>query len=339
LRSGENQYARPMGHPRLVHAISTRAEHFDGLRYDPLSEVVVTSGATEAITSTLLGLLDPGDEVILFEPFYDSYPAAVAMAGGVARYCTLRFPTFDLDVQELEKLFTARTRVVLLNTPHNPTGKVFRRAELEEIARLCRDHDVLLLSDEVYEHLTFDGARHVPPATLPGMRERTVSIHSAGKTFSLTGWKVGWALAPERLARAIQAAHQFVTFTTATPLQIAVAEALAEQREGYLEGFRAEYTKRRALLLDGLWAAGFEVAVPDGTYFALADFSRLFSGDDQTFARHLVESCGVAAIPPSVFYERCPEEGRRLLRFSFAKRLETLESACERLRQLRPLES
>ena len=334
LRDGEhhcNQYARAMGDPVLTAAISDRVQADYGLEYDPLSEVVVTCGATEALTSAMLGLLNAGDEVILFEPFYDSYPAAVAMAGAVPRYCTLRFPEFILDLEELRGLFSERTRMLLLNTPHNPTGKVFRRAELEAIAALCREHDVIVLSDEVYEALTFDGVPHVPMATLPGMRERTITASSAGKTFSFTGWKIGWATGSEDLLRGIYAAHQYVTFTVARPLQLAVAEALRTQRRTYIDAFRADYTARRDLLVEGLRRAGFEVAVPRGTYFILAAFDALWNGDDMSFARHLVESRGVAAIPPSSFYAANVAEGRRLLRFSFAKRLETLAEAVSRL--------
>jgi N-succinyldiaminopimelate aminotransferase len=334
LREGANQYARPAGHPLLVRAIAARARAQYGLEYDPETEIVVTSGATEALTSTMLGLLDPGDEVILFEPYYDSYPASVAMAGGVVRCATLRFPDFALDADELRALFNERTRLLLLNSPHNPSGKVFSRSELEVIAGLCCEHDVIVLSDEVYEHLTYDGVEHVPISSLPGMRERTFSVHSSGKTFSLTGWKIGWGMGAAPLAAAAFAAHQFVTFTTATPLQVAVAQALEEHRETYLAGLRREYTARRDFLVTVLREAGFEVAVPRGTYFILAGFSRLWEGDDLSFARHLVEAHRVAAIPPSVFYRERPEEGRRLLRFSFSKRLETLERAAERLRGL-----
>jgi N-succinyldiaminopimelate aminotransferase len=337
LRSGENQYARPQGHPRLVEAITDRIHHFYGLDYDPYSEVVVTSGATEAITGALLGLLNPGDEVVVFEPFYDSYPAAIAMAGARPRYATLRFPDFVVDFDHLASLFNSKTRVLLLNSPHNPTGKVFSEEELLSIGRLCEEHDVVILSDEVYEHLTFDGARHVPPASVGDLRQRTVSVHSSGKTFSLTGWKIGWAVAPAALAAAVQAAHQFITFATATPLQVAVASALTEEREEYVKRFQSEYAARRQQLVEALVEVGFDVAVPQGTYFALADFSRLWRGDDQGFALHLVREVGVAAIPPSVFYNARPEEGRKRLRFSFAKRLETLSAAAKRLRKLEPL--
>jgi N-succinyldiaminopimelate aminotransferase len=331
LRSGDNQYARSMGHPRLVEAVARHQERYYDLRLDPLTEITVFSGATEGIASSLLGLLNPGDEVILFEPFYDSYPACVAMAGAVPRYCTLHFPDFSLDADDLASLFNDKTRLLLLNTPHNPTGKVFSRDELAAIAELCIKHDVIVLTDEVYEHLVFDGAEHVPMATLPGMRERTLSLSSAGKTFSFTGWKVGWATGPVPLVAAAQAAHQFVTFATATPLQVAVGHALDHLGEDYYREFNAEYSERRRFLLDALEAAGLNPAPPQGTYFVLADFTSIHDGDDRAFVRQLIEEKGVAAIPPSVFYKAHPEAGARLVRFAFCKRMETLRAAAERL--------
>jgi N-succinyldiaminopimelate aminotransferase len=331
MQAGHNQYARSMGHPLLVEAIAAQQRALYGLEWDPLSEITVCCGATEGIAASLLGLLNTGDEVILFEPYYDSYPACVALAGGAARFCTLRFPDFALDSEALAALFGPRTRVLVLNTPHNPTGKVFTVAELDEIARLCQRHDVVVLADEVYEHLTFDDARHVPMATRPGMRERTLTLSSTGKTFSLTGWKIGWATGPAHLVAATQAAHQFLTFCAATPLQVAMAVALGALGDGYLEAFRTAYAGRRTRLLEVLRAAGFDVAPPDGTYFILADFHRLSGADDRTFAEQLICEHGVAAIPASAFYTAMPAEGRRLLRFAFCKRLETLEAAAERL--------
>ncbi|MBI5507320.1 MAG: aminotransferase class I/II-fold pyridoxal phosphate-dependent enzyme [Deltaproteobacteria bacterium] len=337
MRAGANQYARSRGHLELVRAISETRAQLYGLSYDPETEVVVFSGATEGILSSLLGLLNPGDEVILIEPFYDSYPVCVTLAGAVPRYVTLKFPDFALDVAELERQITKRTRVLVLNTPHNPTGKVFTPAELGAVADLCVRHDLVVLADEVYEHLTFDGRRHLPIATVPGMRERTLTLSSTGKTFSLTGWKVGWATGPQRLVDAAQAAHQFVTFATATPFQVAMATALRRFILGgdYLADFQRQYAARRDFLVRALTNAGFAVAIPAGTYFIVADFSRLSSEDDQTFARRLVTEHGVATIPPGAFYAAHPEEGRRLLRFAFCKRLETLEAAAARLRALR----
>lgn len=336
LQRGHNQYARSMGHPSVVQAIAAKVQRHSGLAYDPMTEVLVFSGATEGIASSMLGLVDPGDEVILFEPFYDSYPATAAMAGAVVRTCLLRFPDFGLDVDALGALFNERTKLLLLNTPNNPTGKVFTRAELAVIAELCVRHDVLVLADEVYEHLTYDGAVHVSIATLPGMRERTLTLSSSGKTLSLTGWKVGWGTGPVPMVQAAQAAHQFVTFATATPLQVAIGKALSTLGEKFYTDLQAEYAQRRAFLLDVLTDAGFTPSPPQGTYFVLASYERLSDADDRTFARELVEKHGVAVIPPSVFYAAAPEEGRRLLRFAFCKKQQTLENAAERLRKLRP---
>lgn len=336
LRSGHNQYARSMGHPELVSALAALEEEVYGLRYDPMSEVVVTSGATEAITAAVLGLVNPGDEVILFEPYYDSYPAAVAMAGGVPRYCTLRFPHFALPVSELAALINDRTRLIVLNSPHNPSGKVFTRDELAAIAELAQRHDLLVISDEVYEHLTYDGAIHVPIASLPRMRDRTVTISSAGKTYSFTGWKIGWAMSAAPLAQAVQAAHQFITFATSTPVQVGLARAMRELGVGYFGSLRAEYQLRRDFMVDVLGRCGFEVSVPRGTYFILAAFSRLFPGTDRAFAEKLVREQKVAAIPPSAFYTRAKDEGARLLRFAFCKTQPTLDAARERLETLNP---
>lgn len=334
LRAGHNQYPRSMGHPALVEAVAQKYRRAYGLEFDPMQEVVVFSGATEGIASSMLGLLDPGDEVILFEPVYDSYPACAALAGATARFCALRPPGFALDIEELAALFTDRTRLLVLNSPHNPTGKVFSRAELEGIAALCLRHGVRVLCDEVYEHLTFDGAEHVPLASLPGMRERTLTLSSTGKTYSLTGWKVGWGVGPRDLVAAAQAAHQFVTFATAAPFQVAMAEALHRYAAEYFAELRREYTERRDFLASALTAAGFDVHLPRGTYFILAGYSRLSDLDDIAYSRKLVETIGVAAIPPSVFYPRHPELAGRMLRFAFCKKRETLEEAAERLRKL-----
>ena len=334
LRSGHNQYPRSMGVPRLVQAIAKHQADQYGLDYDPMQEVVVFSGATEGIASSLLGLVDPGDEVIVFEPFYDSYPACIAMAGGIPRFCTLRFPDFALDHDAFAALFSDRTKLVLLNTPHNPTGKVFSRDELTSVADLCRRHDVSVVADEVYEHLTYDGIKHIPMASIPGMRDRTLTLSSAGKTYSFTGWKIGWATGPAPMVAAAQAAHQFVTFASAAPLQHAVAAALERFGEDFYAELRGEFQQRRDFLVGVLEEVGFEVAIPRGTYFILADFRGVGAGDDRAFAKHLIESCGVASIPPSVFYRAHPDEGSRLLRFAFCKKMDTLQRAAERLRRL-----
>ncbi len=334
LRSGQNQYARSMGYQPLVEALSEKIQQHYKLKYDPYTELVVCSGATEAMASTFLGLLNPGDEVVFFEPYYDSYPACAAIAGAVGRYYTLRFPDFSIDFKELEKCFSRRTRLLVLNTPHNPTGKVFTQAELEGIAALCEKHDTVVAADEVYEHLTYDGAKHVPIASIPGMRERTLTISSAAKTFSLTGWKVGWASGPAQLIAAVQAAHQFLTFAVATPFQAAIAMVLQSDNSEYYRKLREQYLERRDLLLKALKETGFRVSVPAGTYYILADFTRLLDCDDRAFARYLVKQCKVAAIPPSVFYTRDPSEGKRLVRFAFCKKIETLSEAALNLKNL-----
>ncbi len=335
LRAGHNQYARSMGALPLVEAIATHQKRFYDLNYDARAQVVVFSGATEGLMSSMLGLLNPGDEVVLFEPFYDSYPACLAMAGAVPKYYTLRFPDFAIDEGELEALFSDKTKLIVLNTPHNPTGKVFTEKELQVIARLAQKYDAMVLTDEVYEHLTYGDAVHTPIATLPGMYERTLSLSSTGKTYSFTGWKVGWGTGPQPMIAAAQAAHQFVTFATASPLQHAVAHALNEHAQTFYDELKQMYEAKRAQLLSAVERMGLTVAKPDGTYFLLANFSERFSGSDIDFAKHLIEKAGVATIPPSGFYKVCKEEGQRLIRFAFCKRKETLDEAVLRLQRLK----
>jgi N-succinyldiaminopimelate aminotransferase len=332
-RGGENQYARSQGHPRLVRALAARYAKTHGQTLDPMTQIGVFSGCTEAIFCALVGLLEPGDEVILFEPFYDSYPVGVACAGAVAKFCTLRAPDFRLDAAEVERLITPRTRVVLLNTPHNPTGRVFSRGELEALAEVCARHDLWLISDEVYEHLTY-GVDFVPPSTLPQLRDRTLTLSSAGKTFSMTGWKVGWSMGPAPLVAAAQAAHQYVTFATHTPTQVALAEVLESLDDRFYDTLRAEYRARRDLVVDALRHAGFEPLCPDGAYFVLARFGRHAEAglDDRALALRLVAEAGVAAIPPSPFYS-ASDDGRAMLRFAFCKRTTTLTAAAERLQR------
>ncbi len=332
LQAGENQYARSMGHPRLVRAVAAAVARDQGLTYDPDGEVAITCGATEGIAAAMLGLLEPGDEVLACEPVYDSYPAAAAMAGARIVPITLRFPDFTLDTDAVERAITPRTRLLLLNSPHNPTGKVFGGDELAALADICRRHDLLVLSDEVYEHLAYDGREHRSIAALDGMRERTLRLSSAGKTFSCTGWKIGWATGPQPLIASLQAAHQFLTFCAATPLQVAVAHALETLDDGFYTDLRAQYQARRDFLAGVLTDVGFRVAPCQGTYFLMADISGLWEGDDVSFARHLIADRGVAAIPPSVFYLDAKDEGRRLLRFAFCKEMATLEEAATRLR-------
>jgi N-succinyldiaminopimelate aminotransferase len=336
IRAGHGQYARMSGIPELHRALSAKYRSDPGLAYAADTEIVVTSGATEAIFAAIQGVCDAGDEVVLFEPFYDSYKACVRMAGAAARVVTLREPDWRFDPAELHAAFGPRTRAVLLNTPHNPTGKVFSPDELEAIARLCRERDVLCITDEVYEHLVYEG-RHVAMAALPGMRERTITISSFGKTFSLTGWKIGWALAPPELAAAVRTAHQFITFATATPLQHGAAAALAAG-PAYYASLKSGYLARRDYLVGELARVGFRVRAPQGTYFVCADFRPFGFSDDREFARHLIEKVGVAAIPPSAFYDD-PAPGRSWVRFAFCKKRETLEAAVSRLtRALAPRE-
>lgn len=331
IRAGHNQYCRMAGIPPLIAAISEHQRRFYDLSYDPESEITVYSGATEAIFAVLQALCEVGDEIVLFEPYYDSYRASVSMAGAVPRLVTLRPPSFAYDPAELEAAITPKTRAILLNSPHNPSGKVFTRAELEHIAELCRRHDILAITDEVYEHLVYEG-EHVPLATLPGMRERTIQISSAGKTFSFTGWKIGWTCAPPAISAALRCAHQFITFCTATPLQAGAARAY-RAADAYFEKLATEYRRRRDRLCDGLDALGFRVLRPQGTYFVLTDIRPLGFDDDIAFCRMLPEQVGVAAIPPSVFYSQS-DEGKHLVRWAFCKSDAVIDGALERLKRL-----
>ena len=333
IRGDHNQYARMAGVPELVRAISEKVETWTGLAYDPMEEVTVFSGCTEAICSTLLALCDPGDEVVLFQPYYDCYHAAVVMAGATPRFVTLHAPEFRWSVEELEAAFSSKTRVVLLNTPQNPTGRVLDREEMETIARLAKAHDVVVVTDEVYEHLVFEG-EHIPMATLPDMRERTVTLNSTGKTFSMTGWKVGYSTAAAPLTRAVRTAHQFVTFATATPLQHAMIAAMRAPPSYYVR-LLADYRARRDQLVAALSAAGLDVYPCQGTYFVCAGFGGLGFDDDVEFCKHLIETAGVVAIPPSAFYED-KQLGRSYARFAFCKTEATLAEAARRLESLRP---
>ncbi|MEV4559917.1 pyridoxal phosphate-dependent aminotransferase [Kitasatospora sp. NPDC049285] len=332
LREGHgNQYPPGPGIPELRAAIAEHQQRFYGLEYDPDTEVLVTAGATEAIAAALLALLEPGDEVIAFEPFYDSYAACIAMAGAVRVPLTLRQPDFRPDLDELRALITPRTRLLLVNTPHNPTGTVLTAEELATIAELAVEHDLLVITDEVYEHLVFAGAHH-PLAALPGMRERTVAISSAGKTFSFTGWKVGWVTASPALVAAVRTAKQYLTYVSAGPFQYAVAEAL-RLPDTYYADFRADLRRKRDLLTAGLASAGFRVFEPQGTYFITTDITPLGEKDGLEFCRALPERCGVVAIPNSVFYDD-PEAGRSLVRFAFCKTETVLAEAVTRLSSL-----
>lgn len=335
LRDGRgNQYPPGPGIPELRTAIAAHQERRYGLSYDPDTEVLVTAGATEAIAATLLALLEPDDEVIAFEPYYDSYAACIAMAGGTRVPVTLRphEGSFRLDLDELRAAVTDRTRLLLINTPHNPTGTVLTREELAAVAELAVERDLLVVTDEVYEHLVFDDAEHLPLATFPGMRERTVTIGSAGKTFSFTGWKVGWVTAAPGLVTAVRSAKQFLTYVSSGPFQYAVAEALALP-DTYFAAFREDMLAKRDLLAAGLADAGFEVFKPAGTYFITTDIRPLGESDGFAFCRALPERAGVVAIPNAVFYDH-REAGAPFVRFAFCKQTGVLEEAVKRLKTL-----
>ncbi|MEW1646464.1 pyridoxal phosphate-dependent aminotransferase [Streptomyces sp. NPDC091219] len=340
LRDGRgNQYPPGPGVPELRSAITAHQQRRYGLSYDPDTEVLVTAGATEAIAAALLALVEPGDEVIALEPYYDSYAACVALAGGTRVPVTLR-PSegrFRLDLDELRAAVTDRTRLLLINTPHNPTGTVLTREELAAIAELAVERDLLVITDEVYEHLVFDDAEHIPLVTFPGMRERTVSIGSAGKTFSFTGWKVGWVTAAAPLVTAVRSAKQFLTYVASGPFQYAVAEALAFP-DSYFDAFRADMLAKRDVLAAGLAEAGFEVFRPAGTYFVTTDIRPLGpelsrNGDGFAFCRALPELAGVVAIPNAVFYDH-RDAGAPFVRFAFCKKVGVLEEAVDRLKKL-----
>lgn len=332
LRDGRgNQYPPGPGVPELRTAVAEHQRRFYGLSWDPDTEVLVTAGATEAIAASMLALLEPGDEVIAFEPFYDSYAACIAMAGATRVPLTLRAPDFRPDLDALRAAITPRTRLLLLNSPHNPTGMVLSRDELTAIASLAVEHDLLVVTDEVYEHLVFDG-EHIPLVSLPGMRERTVSISSSGKSFSFTGWKVGWVTAAPPLVTAVRTAKQYLTFVSAGPFQYAVAEAL-RLPDRYFADFREGLRAKRDILADGLTAAGFEVFRPQGTYFITTDVAALGEEDGIVLCRSLPERCGVVAVPNAVFYDD-PDAGRSQVRFAFCKREDVLREAVSRLRKL-----
>jgi N-succinyldiaminopimelate aminotransferase len=323
-----NQYPPGPGIPELRQAVAEHQRRSYGLDFDPDSEVLVTAGATEAVAAALLALVEPGDEVVAFEPYYDSYAACVALAGGVRVPVTLRAPAFRPDLDALRAAVTPRTRLILLNSPHNPTGSVFTRDELAAIAGLACERDLLVVADEVYEHMVYAG-EHVPIGSLPGMRERTVSISSAGKTFSFTGWKIGWVTASAELVAAVRAVKQFLTFVNGGPFQYAIAEALRMPDE-YFAGIGADLRGKRDLLCAGLSEAGFVVYPPDGTYFVTTDIGRLGDADGVEFCRNLPRQAGVVAIPNAVFYDD-PDAGRTQVRFAFCKRPEVLQDALARI--------
>ena len=326
-----NQYAITWGAPALRSAIAAKQLRCYGLEVDPEREIAVTCGATEAMIASILAIVDPGDEVVVFEPFYENYGPDAILAGAVPRFVSLRPPDWTFDPDELAAAFSDKTRGIILNTPNNPTGKVFTREELESIAMLCRKWDVVAFSDEIYEHIVYDGAEHVPIATLPGMADRTVTINALSKTYSVTGWRVGWTIASPALTAGIRKVHDFLTVGAAAPLQEAGAVALAFP-DGYYRTLALDYVARRDLLLTGLRSVGFQCEAPRGAYYILADAAGLGCRDDVAFARRLIETVGVGAVPGSSFFSR-PELGRTLLRFAFPKTAETLNEAVARLQR------
>jgi len=336
LQTGQhNQYAPGPGTPALRQAVADHAARFYDLSIDPGQGVVITAGATEGIFASVLGLVDPGDEVIVIEPFYDSYVPNILMAHARPVCVPLHPPTWSFDPAELRAVFNKNTRALILNSPQNPTGRVFTREELECIAHLCIEYDVTVIADEVYEHLYFAPARHIPISTLPGMFERTVTVSSAGKLFSATGWKIGWVSGPPDLVEGVARAHQFITFAVHHPTQEAIAYAL-HLPAAYYDSFQAMYTARRQLMMDALDRVGMTYSVPEGTYFLLADYSAIFQGTPTEFARYMTSEIGVACIPPESFYS--PEHaylGQNYVRFAFCKSDEMLVQVQQRLEKLR----
>lgn len=328
VEGGNDQYPPSPGIPELRSAIARRYGELFHRDLDPNTEVTVTCGCTEALAASVLGLIDPGDEVVIIEPYYDAYPVDVALAQANPRYVALRPPDFALDPQELRSAFGPRTRAILVNNPHNPTGRVFTTEELQTIADLCIEHDTIAICDEVYEEMTFENA-HQRLATFDGMWERTLTLSSLGKTFSLTGWKLGWGIGPRELSAGLRAAHQFLTFTTPTPVQHGAVAAMGAP-DSFYQSMRESYRDKRDQLSKGLESAGFEPYLPEGTYFLMAGHPDAV--DDREFCRRLVSEAGVAAIPPSVFYHRA-ELGSGLVRFAFCKDSAVLEEAVTRLRR------
>jgi len=333
-----NQYAITWGSKPLRDAIAeTTPRHFPGFgAIDPETQITVTCGATEAMIAAMLGLLDPGDEVVIFEPYYENYGPDAILSGASPRYVTLHEPDWSIDPDELRAAFGPRTRGIVVNSPHNPTGKVFSRGELELIAGLCVEHDVIAFTDDIYEHLVFDG-EHIPLATLPGMAERTVSIHSMSKTYSVTGWRIGWTIASPELSVGIRRVHDFLTVGAAAPLQAAAVTALGFA-PAYYEQLVADYRERRDVLVPALRSAGFRVHEPQGAYYVMTDIRDLAEPgeDDVTFAHRLIRDPGVAGVPGSSFFSR-PQLGRTKLRFAFPKRIETLQAAAERLARIQAM--
>lgn len=332
MQEGHNQYAPFPGTPYLRQEVSNYYKNFYNLTYNSESEITITVGATEAIYLVINALINPGDEVVVLEPFYDSYVASIKMAGGIPVPVTMHAPDFVIDKKELEKAISPKTKLLILNNPHNPTGKVWAREELMDIANLVIKNDLYILSDEVYEFLLFDGAKHLPTATLDGMFERTITVSSAGKTFGLTGWKIGWICANEKVSRACRLIHQYITFSVSTPMQEAVAEGLTKLTD-YLPGFVSLYKGKRDLFYAEMKTLGFDFAIPKGTYFMMVPISKKTTLKDVDYALELIKERKVATVPPSAFYMKSAE-GEKYLRFCFAKKEETLRQAVLNLKGL-----
>ncbi len=331
-----NQYPVTFGEPELREAIATKARAFNRIRVDPDTDVTVTCGATEAMIATLIAIINPGDEIIVFEPYYENYGPDGRLSGAAPRYVTLHAPDWRIDPDELAAAFNAKTKAIIINTPNNPTGKVYSRNELELIAGLCIKWDCYAVTDEIYEHIVYDGAEHVSLASIPGMEDRTITINSLGKTYSVTGWRVGWAIAHAPITKRIRKVHDFLTVGAPTPFQHAGVVALGLPDEYYV-GLRAHYAEARDFLLDVLRDAGFNASAPKGAYYTMADASSLMkafgASDDFTFSRKLIEVAKVATVPGSSFFSDA-SKGRNLVRFCFCKRWETLHAVAESLRQL-----
>lgn len=333
IQNDVNQYAITWGAKDFRDGIAAKTERFVGLTIDPETEITVTCGATEAMVSVMLALLNPGDEVIIFEPFYENYGPDCRLSGATPRFIPLCPPAWNFDRDEVKRAFTPRTRAMVLNTPNNPTGKVFSREELTFLARLCAEHDCIVITDEIYEHLVYDGLQHVAMATLPGMRERTVTINGLSKTYSVTGWRVGYVIAPPAMTDAIRKVHDFLTVGAAAPLQAAGAIAM-QLPPSYYSDLCAAYVERRDFMTNVLRASGFQPFMPHGAYYVMCDISGFNYRDDVNFVRALIAELGIAAVPGSSFYSD-PERGRQQVRFAFPKRRETLETAGQRLRNAR----
>lgn len=333
INDDQNQYSITWGAKNFRQAIADKYRRWHGLELEPEREITVCCGATEGMIATLLAVTNPGDEVIVFEPYYENYHPDTLLCGATRRIVSLRAPTWTFDPDELRQAFNSRTKAIIINSPNNPTGKVFERAELELIAALCEEHDCLAITDEIYEHILFDGATHIPPITLPHMRHRSVLINSMSKTYSVTGWRVGWVIASPDLTASIRKVHDFLTVGAATPLQQAGVHALALP-DDYYAHLSTDYQQRRDAIVAMLTRTGFRPFVPRGAYYVMADISAFGFANDQAFAAHLVENIGVAAVPGSSFFENA-ELGSQLIRFCFCKKFETLAAAEERLSRLK----